>query len=287
MLGATVTYNVSIILLAVAAKSESTKQDRRSLTTHVAGRGAGSLSIGLGVAGWVLELMALTRISVTLARVIYAAGFGVLLLLARWWLGEVIQRRQATGIILIAAGIVAVAATSPHASRTTPGLLGWVILTLVMIPVIFVPDMTRRFTNSSPAYLSAIGAGLGYAASNLYTKGVADELSFNSLLPFALLGIAAGITSLIAFADQIVALQTGRATTVVPIVSGLQAVIPITIASLFFGEKWPTTLGGQFLLGGGIAFAIAGMIVLAYSSAQFVHGAAAPRGQSVAEPTTK
>lgn len=287
MLGATGTYNVSIILLAVAAKSESKAQDRRTLTTHVAERGIGSLSIGLGVVGWVMELLALTRISVTLARVIYAAGFGVLLVLARWWLGEVIQRRQAVGIVMIAVGIVAVGATSPAVSKTTPGLIGWLILTAVIIPVIFVPDITRRLTDSPPAFLSAIGAGLGYAASNLYTKGVSDELSFNSLLPLALLGIAAGITSLIAFSDQIIALQTGRATTVVPIVGGLQAVIPITIASLFFGEKWPPTMFGRFLLGGGIAFSIAGMIVLAYSAAQIVHGAAAPRAQSLPEPTTE
>ncbi len=270
MLAATITYNVSIILLALAARSESKSQDRKSLTAHVAVRGTGAWSIALGVFGWVLELIALTRISVTLARVIYAAGFGVMLVLARWRLGEKPKRNEAIGISAIALGIVAVSTTIPSVSKTSPGLLGWVILTVVIAPTIFLPDIVQWFRKSPAAYLSAIGAGLGYASSSLYTKGVSDVLSFSSLVPLALLAIGAGITSLVGFSDQIRALQSGRATAIVPLVAGLQSIIPITVASLFFGEKWPVTLGGQFTLGGGIALTTIGMVLLAYSSAQIV-----------------
>ena len=174
MLAATITYNVSIILLALAARSESKSQDRKSLTAHVAVRGTGAWSIALGVFGWVLELFALTRISVTLARVIYAAGFGVMLVLARWRLGEKPKRNEAIGISAIALGIVAVSTTIPSVSKTSPGLLGWVILTVVIAPTIFLPDIVQWFRKSPAAYLSAIGAGLGYASSSLYTKGVSD-----------------------------------------------------------------------------------------------------------------
>ncbi|MGA7669858.1 MAG: EamA family transporter [Nitrolancea sp.] len=270
MLVATVAYNVSMILLAIAARSESKAQDRKTLTTHVAERATGTWSIALGVLGWLFELAALTRISVTLARVIYTAGFGVMLVLARWRLGEKLERNEAVGIAAIGLGIVAVSTTSPAVSKTNPGLLGWVILSIVITPTIFLPDVVQWFRKAPAAYLSAIGAGLGYSASNLYTKGVSDVLSVNSLLPLVLLAIAAGITSLVAFTDQIRALQTGRATAIVPLVAGLQSVIPIIVASLFFGEKWPVTLHGQFLLGGGIALTTVGMILLAYSSAQIV-----------------
>ncbi len=271
MLAATTTYNVSIILLALAARSESQGQDRKSLTTNVAERATGIWSIALGVLGWAFELVALTRISVTLARVIYAAGFGVMLVLARWRLGEKPERNEAVGIIAIALGIVAVSTTIPSVSKTNPGLLGWVILTIVIAPTIFLPDIVQSFRKAPAAYISGIGAGLGYSASNLYTKGVSDVLSFSSLFPLALLAIGAGVTSLVAFTDEIRALQSGRATAIVPLVAGLQSIIPITVASLFFGEKWPVTLHGRFLLGGGIAFTTIGMVLLAYSSAQFVH----------------
>ncbi|HEX7103826.1 MAG TPA: hypothetical protein VF201_14370, partial [Nitrolancea sp.] len=113
---------------------------------------------------------------------------------------------------------------------------------------------------------------LGFAASSLYTKGVSDLLSVRTLIPLGLLTIAAGVTSLVAFSDQIRALQGGRATAIVPLVAGLEAVIPIIIASLFFGEKWPVAIPGRCLLGGGIALTIAGMIILAYSSAHVVSG---------------
>ncbi len=270
MLVATIAYNVSIILLALAARSESKSQDRKSLTTHVAVRGTGAWSIVLGIVGWVFELVALTRISVTLARVIYAAGFGVMLVLARWRLGEKPKRNEAIGITAIAVGIVAVSTTIPSVSKTNPGLLGWVVLTIIIAPTIFLPDIVQTFRKAPAAYLSAIGAGLGYSASNLYTKGVSDVLSLSSLVPFALLAIGAGVTSLVAFTDQIRALQSGRATAIVPLVAGLQSIIPIIVASLFFGEKWPVTLGGQFMLGGGIALTTIGMVLLAYSSAQIV-----------------
>jgi drug/metabolite transporter (DMT)-like permease len=282
MLAATVTYNVSLILLAIAAREESTTQDRKSLTAHVAEGTLGEWSIALGVLGWVFELIAFTQISVTLARVIYAAGFGVMLVLARWRLGEQLQRMEAIGIIAIGLGIVAVGTTSPSVSRTTPGLFGWLILTVVIIPTIFLPDIVQRVQNSPAAYISGIGAGLGYAASNLYTKGVSDELALTSLLPLALLGIAAAVTSIVAFMDQIKALQSGRATAIVPLVAGLQSVIPIIIASLFFGERWPASLDGRILLGGGIALTTIGMVVLAYSSAQIVHSSSA--SSETAEP---
>jgi len=272
MLLATLCYNVSIILLTVAARAESKIQDRLSLTAHVVERASGGGSVGLGIVGWIFELAALTKISVTLARVIYAAGFGLMLMLARWRLGERPQRREAAGILAIALGIVGVGATSPSVSKATPGVFGWVILTIVIIPTIFLPGMLQRLLGSPAAYLSAIGAGLGYAASSLYTKGVSDLLSVRTLIPLGLLTIAAGVTSLVAFSDQIRALQGGRATTIIPLVAGLEAIVPIIIASLFFGEKWPVAMSGRCLLGGGIALATAGMIILAYSSAHVVSG---------------
>ncbi len=285
MIGATIAYNVSIVLLAIAARQESTSQDRKSLTTHVAERAQGGWSIALGIVGWGLELVALMQISVTLARVIYAAGFGLMLVLARWRLGEKIERVEMIGIAAIGAGIVGVGLTSPSVSKTAPGLIGWIILTVVIIPVIFLPDLMQRFTHYSAAYMSGIGAGLGYAVSNLYTKGVSDFLAFklSSAIPLILLAIAAGLTSLVAFSDQIKAVQSGKATAIVPIVGGLQSIVPITVASIFFGEKWPSSLGGQLLLGGGIALATIGMIVLAYSSAQLVHGPQASEDSSSSE----
>ncbi len=278
MLVATLSYNVSIILLALAARAEPNDRGRTSLTAKVVVRATGSWAIGLGILGWLFELAALTQISVTLARVIYAAGFGIMLVLARWRLGEELEGREAIGIVAIGLGIIAVGTTSPSVSKAAPSLLGWIILTLVIVPTIFFPDVLRRVTKSPAAYLSGIGAGLGYAASSLYTKGVSDLLSFSKLLPLILLIVAAGVTSLVAFSDEVRALQTGRATTIVPLVAGLQSVIPITAASIFFGESWPAAIEGRFFLGGGITLTTFGMILLAYSSAQIVNVSAGGDG---------
>jgi hypothetical protein len=272
MIGATIAYNLGIILLALVARAESKTQDRRSLITHVVERAQGSLSIGLSMVGWVLEIVALTQISVTLERVIYAAGFGLMLVLARWRLGETMSRLEAVGIMAIAIGMVGVGIEAPAASNVGLNLIGWSVLTAVVIPVIFLPDIAGRFWNFSAPFMSGIGAGLGYASTNLYSKGVSEFLSPETLVPLTLLAIGAAVTSIVAFSDQIRALQAGRATAIVPIIGGLQAIVPIIVASFVFGEKWPATLAGQLVLGGGILLSIVGMAVLAYSSAQIVHG---------------
>ena len=274
MLVATFAYNASIILLAVASRAEDSSQTNRSLVAHVAKRASGAWSIALGITGWFFELVALTLISVTSARVIYAAGFGAMLLLARWKLGERVRWKEVAGIVAIALGIVAVAATSPAESQHGPDLGGWILLTAIMGPAIVIPGVIQRARMRPIAYISALGAGIGYSASNLFTKGVSDALSFHTLVPLAVLTAAAGGTSLLAFADQIRALQYGRATAVVPLVAGLQAVIPITMAALFFGEKWPDALVTRSLLAGGIALTTVGMLILAHASAQIVSASA-------------
>ncbi|HEX3721204.1 MAG TPA: EamA family transporter [Nitrolancea sp.] len=274
MLVATVAYNVSIILLAVASREESSTQPDRALFVQVARRASGAWSIVIGVAGWFFELEALTRISVTLSRVIYAAGFGAMLLLARWQLGERVERREAVGIVLIALGIVAVGATSPAESKHGPDLGGWILLLALMGPAILLPGIIQRARSVPIASISALGAGIGFSASNLFTKGASDSLGSRTLVPLVLLTIASAGASLLAFVDQIHALQYGRATAVVPLVAGLQAVIPITMAALFFGEKWPTTLVSRAVLAGGITLTTCGMLILAHASAQIVSASA-------------
>lgn len=274
MLVATVAYNVSIILLAVASREESSTQPDRTLLVQVARRASGAWSIAIGVAGWFFELEALTRISVTLSRAIYAAGFGAMLLLARWQLGEHVERKEAAGIVFIALGIVAVGATSPAESQHGPDLGGWVLLLVLMVPAIVLPGIVQRARSVPIAYISALGAGIGFAASNLFTKGVSDSLAIRTLLPLVLLTVAAAGASLLAFVDQIRALQYGRATAVVPLVAGLQAVIPITMAALFFGERWPAALMPRVVLASGISLTTFGMLILAHASAQIVSSSA-------------
>jgi drug/metabolite transporter (DMT)-like permease len=197
-----------------------------------------------------------------------------MLLLARWKLGERVKRREAVGIVLIALGIVAVGSTSPPENQHGPDLGGWVLLTAIMASAVLIPRLVQRVRKSPAAYINALAAGIGFSASNLYTKGVSDSLSFRTILPLIVLTAAAGGSSLLAFADQIRALQFGRATAVVPLVAGLQAVIPITMAAIFFGEEWPAGLVARSLLSGGIALTTVGMLILAHASAKIVSASA-------------
>src|SRR5690606_12982200 len=85
ILASAAAYNSAPVLLALEARS---RLDQRgtSLVAGVLQGSAGLLGMVLGAVGWVLQLLALTQISVTLAWVLGASGVVVLLLLSHWLL---------------------------------------------------------------------------------------------------------------------------------------------------------------------------------------------------------
>src|SRR5579875_609909 len=114
--------NGSAVLLAVAARSNSDRTGP-SLIADVARRWQGFAGMALNTLGWLLELTALTYITLTLDRIIVTAGFGLVIALSHWFLKEPVGWRKLAGASLIAVGIVAVGVMPVGHSDVSPTII--------------------------------------------------------------------------------------------------------------------------------------------------------------------
>ncbi len=283
ILASAAAFNSAPVLLALEARS---RLDQRgtSLVAGVLQGSAGMLGMVLGAVGWVLQLLALTQISVTLAWVLGASGVVVLLLLSHWLLHELIGRQQVLGIIAITAGMVAVGLVHPARSGVSPALNHWLILLFLLTPVVMLPFASQVLPSPRRPLIAALAAGTAYAVCNLLTKGLADLLSRGQFagifargldgvwtedwfLPTILFAVGVAVYTILGFMDELDAIQRGRASSLIPIIGGLQAIIPILLAPALFDERWPDEFWMRVILGLGILLAIIGSFVLSRGSA--------------------
>jgi|SRR5579875_1302120 len=264
VLAATIAYNGSAILLAMAARARGGDSGAGLLATSMTEL-SGAIGLGLTLAGWGLELLALTRVSVTVDKLGLTLGFPVLLALAAWRLNERIGWREVLGLLAIGAGMLVIAFLPMHRSGVNPSWRSWVLLAALLLPGVLIALLVRLTEVNRPwmAMVKAGGAGLGYSLSGLLTKGIADRLQHGSYAGVAVLLLAAGIAGALGFVCELEALQIGRASAVVPIVAALQTVVPILLAPIIFHEQWPAGSLRQILFAGCLCLNVGGVIVLA------------------------
>ena len=259
ILVSTAAYNGSAVLLAVTARRHSRGP---SLILSISRRGSGLLAILLNLLGWSLEVGALSLISLTLARVLSAAGLGILLVMTRRVLREPLGRRELLGTGFIALSVAAVGFAPPSFGGASPEPKDYALLLLILGPGIVLPYILRALRFQVSANLGATAAGLAYALSGVLTKSLADEIYTGSVLLLLMLAMNTLMVGLLGFDVELGALRDGYVSTVVPIVLALHTVVPIICAPLLFDEAWPMGLLSRALLGGGICFALLGTLLL-------------------------
>lgn len=268
ILVSTFAYNGSAVLLAMAARQYS---GRQTLLVGVVRHVRGLLAISLSLLGWILEVAALTLISLTLARILNVAGLGILLWLTRWVLKEPLGRREILGVSLIALGVAATSITPPRLASAPPSPAEWGLLLALLGPGVLLPYILRILRRQVGFTLEATAAGLAYALSGVLNKGIADEgvadtLHSGRILPLVLLIAGIAVIGLLGFDTELRALREGYASIVVPIVLALHTIVPIVCAPFLFGEAWPVGLLSRALLGSGILLTLLGILLLASTS---------------------
>ncbi len=259
ILVSTAAYNGSAVLLAVTARRCSSGP---SLILAVSRRVSGLFAIVLNLLGWGLEVAALSLISLTLARVLSAAGLGVLLVMTRWALQEPLGPRELLGVGFIGLGVAAVGFAPPSFGSASPELDDWALLLLILVPGIVLPYMLRVLRFQVSAILGATAAGLAYSLSGVITKSIADAIDSGRVLLLLLLATSALVIDLLGFDVELGALRDGYVSTVVPIVLALHTIVPIICAPLLFDETWPLGLLPRALFSGGIFFTLLGTLLL-------------------------
>jgi hypothetical protein len=136
------------------------------------------------------------------------------------------------------------------------------------------PFLVRGSRVDGP-WLVIVACGTGFAATNIATKLLSDDLGLGHLWQAGAwiaaglaLGIAATITNMTAF-------QRCAATVVVPATTMVQTFLPIVLEPLFLREQWASAPldGGLIVLGLGVASAGTVLIAHARSVSELVAGA--------------
>jgi hypothetical protein len=262
MLIASGLYNSAPIFLRLATRALPRRSGAALVRAALTSR-PGVAGLALNLTGWALEVVALTMLPFTLARILFATGLG-LLLLARRTLHEPLAQREVLGALAFLAGMVAVVIAAPARSATSPTLVQWLVLLVLLVPILLWPHALRLTHRAAGAMALALAAGVAYAMSALFSKELANLLHHPQALPLLLALLGAGSCAALGFLGELGALQRGEASVVTPVYRALQTVIPIACAPLVFGERWPAAAGAQGLLAGGILLTLVGIVIVSH-----------------------
>lgn len=265
ILASTFAYNGSAVLIATAARKEP---DDTNWLLAIGRHASGLYGIASNLLGWALEVLALTMLPLTLARILNVAGLGLLLCLARWSLKEPLGPRAILGTSLIACGVAAAISATPHSGGVHPRPGEWALLFALLMPGALLPYLFRALRRTTGPILGATAAGLAYALSGILDKGASYAVSPLDPLPLVLFTACIAMVGILGFSSEVTALRNGQASVVVPVVLALHTVVPIACAPFLFGEVWPASPLLRAQLGSGVLLAIVGMLLLCGASSK-------------------
>jgi drug/metabolite transporter (DMT)-like permease len=242
---------------------------------------AGFALILTGVA---CQLVALTRIPLTVAQPVFSSGIVILLLLSMTFLGERLTAHEWTGLAGITAGVVCVVASLD--SRTDAAGTGGHVLRVLAVAVpstlaglaVFLAAGHGGGRHTRPAgdVPYGLAAGIVYGVAGMIAKGLSASIDFHgpaaiarSTLLSPYLYLLAPVT-LCGFLVFQTGLQRGRASIVAPVSSVVGTLYTVVAGTPMFGEHLPA---GGIHLGlrlGGLAVILLALLWL-------------PRGGSHAE----
>ncbi|MCW2865789.1 MAG: hypothetical protein JWP48_7497 [Actinoallomurus sp.] len=210
---------------------------------------AGFGLIMMGLAG---QLVALTRIPLTVAQPVLSSGIVFLLLLSMTVLGERLTAHEWTGLAGITAGVICVVASlDPRTDaagtdgHVLPVLLVAVPSTLAGLAVFAAAARGRGHRRPAGDVPYALAAGIIYGVAGMIAKGLSASIDFHG--PVAIAGSAltspylyllAPVT-LSGFVVFQTALQRGRASIVAPVSSVVSTLYTVVAGTALFGERLP------------------------------------------------
>lgn len=252
-------YGSASVLQGVAARrSAGVPLDARLLVRLVTQLPylAGS---GLDGVGFLLSLVALRTLPLFLVQSVVASSVGITASIAAL-MGARLERRQLVALGVLAAGLVALAASAQPEAATAMPLTGRWLLLASVLPVAAVAGLAARTTGSRSAPLLAVAAGLAFSVVAIAARAlvVPDPVWRVGADP-ALWAIAAhGVLGMAAFA---VALQRGSVTTVTALTFAVDTVLPSLVGLAVLGDA--SRSGFAVVAAAGFVLATGGALALA------------------------
>ena len=260
---ASVLFNGGLVLQALEARREPPELSLRlALVLELLRRPRWLAGLALGILGVLPQVAALGLAPFVVVQPALVVGLLLVLATGDRILGERVRLHEWAGVVAIIAGVALVAVGSPNHVETHRGGATVVALVTALTMVALLPFLVRG-RRADTATLTMIASGVGFAATNIATKLLSDDIGLGHAwnaaawlcVAFAV-GVAATITGMTAF-------QRARTTIVVPVTTAVQTFLPVVVEPLFLREHW----GSADLLGlplvAGLALACAGTITVA------------------------
>jgi drug/metabolite transporter (DMT)-like permease len=253
-------FNIGIALQGIEARSAPKKLGLRvSLLTTLFRSRRWVLGWVLGVVGIGPQLVALAYAPFVVVQPALALGLLILLFIGSRLFGERVTWLEVAAVGGIIGGLALVAWGAPPHTEAHRGGAAVIAVVAGLTAVGFYPFFVRG-TRLDTGMASIVASGAGFAATNVVTKLLSDDVGQGRYLIAAawaavglISGVAATITGMTAF-------QRRPATTVVPVSTAVQTFLPIMLEPLFLREHWasarldgvPITIGLLLALGGTI-----------------------------------
>jgi len=264
---ASVLFNVGVALQAIESKKTPRSSSLRfDLLTRLLRRPLWLLGLALGLVGVGPQVLAFAEAPFVVVQPALTVGLLLLLLIGRRNLHEDVGAATWAGVVAILAGVTALAAGLPHHVETHRGWLPVVGVALLLALPSVLPFATRG-SRIDTAALTILAAGTGFAATNVATKLMSDDLgvgSYPNAAVWALVALAMGIAATI---TNMTAFQRSPATTVVPVSTAIQTFLPILLEPFFLRERWSSVPLAGVPIAGGLLLAALGTVLIARASA--------------------
>jgi drug/metabolite transporter (DMT)-like permease len=221
----------------------------------------------VSVAGLGCQMLALSRLSISVVQSVGVIGIVLLVLLSHVHLQEALDARERVGLGVAVAGFVFVAFSLTHSSDS-PGTstpeLATVICAIATFAVVAVAFSFKGFFGSSHGVAYGVGAGLFYGLSGLGAKGISAivtgrglEHGFRMLLStaFPYVFVLGWVFGLAVFQFGI---QRSRVAIVGPLSTMVGSVFVVAAGTPIFGERLPSEPGLFILRLTGFALLVTG-----------------------------
>jgi hypothetical protein len=256
-------FNVGAALQALEARGQPRSLELRpSLLVRLLRRRLWVLGFLLGLLGVGPQVLALATAPFVVVQPALTAGLVLLLVIGARWLDERVTADSWIGVAGIVGGLALVAVGTPGHVEAHRSWLP-VILVVAGLSVPGLLPFPVRGTRFDTAWLVMIATGTGFAATNVATKLMSDDVGLGHWLnavawaAVALgMGIAATLTNMTAF-------QRSPATVVVPVTTTIQTFLPIVFESFFLRERWSSAASDGLPLGAGLVVAAVGTVLVA------------------------
>lgn len=266
-LAAAALYSVAVGLQAFEARRAAAEHRLRfGLLRGLSRRPLWLVGAATGVAGWVLQAVALSFAPLTLVEPTLAASLVFLLIFGVAAFGEHVGVREGLGVLSVSLGLAGLGWAAPshsfhHAEGTT------FVIALAALTAVVVAPYAVSIRVHPPAPLVAASAGVAYAFAGLGTKFATDDLHRSAWPAAGAWLLVLGAVSVVGQLNEMSALQERPVTQVAPIVFSLNVLVPVALAPLLANEAWSRSAGIRTVLVASLALFAAGMVTLAGSRA--------------------